>query len=219
MKWYKDIGITSDRLRIREHEKEELAHYAKSCVDVEYKFPFGWQELEGIANRSDYDLSQHQEFSGKKMVYRDVVANKVFVPYVIETSAGVDRILLTVLADAYDEEDVDGDVRVVLRFSPKVAPVKTAIFPLFKKPALREVARKIESDIRKVVPVFYDEIGSIGKRYRRQDEIGTPFCVTVDYESLEDNAVTVRFRDSMRQERIGIDKVREFILDKMDGDL
>ncbi len=219
IQWYKDIGITSDRLRIREHEKEELAHYAKSCVDVEYKFPFGWQELEGIANRSDYDLSQHQEFSGKKMVYRDVVANKVFVPYVIETSAGVDRILLTVLADAYDEEEVDGDVRVVLRFSSKVAPVKTAVFPLFKKPALREVARKIESDVRKALPVLYDETGSIGKRYRRQDEIGTPFCVTVDYESLEDNAVTVRFRDSMRQERVGVDKVREFILDKMDGEL
>ncbi len=219
MRWYKDIGIRSDRLRIREHEKEELAHYAKSCVDVEYKFPFGWQELEGIANRSDYDLSQHQEFSGKKMVYRDVIANKVFVPYVIETSAGVDRILLTILADAYDEEDIDGDTRVVLRFSPKVAPVKVAIFPLFKKPALREVARKIESDIRKLFPVLYDETGSIGKRYRRQDEIGTPFCVTADYESLEDNAVTVRFRDSMRQERVGIDKVREFILDKMDGDL
>lgn len=213
--WYKNIGIHSERLRIREHEKDELAHYAKSCVDVEYEFPFGWQELEGIANRSDFDLSQHQQYSGKKMLYKDDLEKKEFVPWVIETSAGVDRILLTLLADAYEEEQLEKNTRVVLRFSHKIAPIKTAVFPLFKKPALKELAKKINDDLKKVTTTFYDEIGSVGKRYRRQDEIGTPYCVTVDYESLEDNAVTVRFRDSMKQERISLGSLVSFILDKL----
>ena len=214
--WYKDVGIRPERLRIREHEQDELAHYAKSCVDVEYEFPFGWQELEGIANRSDFDLMQHQQFSGKKMVYKDVIENKEFVPWVIETSAGVDRILLTLLADAYEEEELENDSRVVLRFSPKVAPIKVAIFPLFKKPALREVAKKLDNDLKRFTSTFYDEIGSVGKRYRRQDEVGTPFCITVDYGTLEDNAATVRFRDSMEQERISLDSIVQFIKDKLE---
>ena len=211
IKWYHYMGIKPERLKIRPHEQDELAHYAKSCVDIEYEFPFGWQELEGIANRSDFDLSQHQEYSGKKMIYKDVIEKKEFVPWVIETSAGVDRILLTLLADAYEEEELEGDTRTVLRFAPHVAPVKVAVLPLFKKPQLQEVAKKLEEDLRSWTSTTYDEAGSIGKRYRRLDEIGTPFCVTIDYETLEDNAVTVRFRDSMQQERIGLDSISEFL--------
>ncbi|MEW6534064.1 MAG: glycine--tRNA ligase [Candidatus Auribacterota bacterium] len=217
IKWYHKIGIKPERLRVRPHEKDELAHYAKSCVDIEYEFPFGWQELEGIANRSDFDLSQHQEFSGKKMNYRDPITGKDFIPWVIETSAGVDRIVLTVLADAYEEQVLaEDDTRVVLHLAPCVAPVQVAVFPLFKKPQLQEVAKKIEETLRKHALTSYDEIGSIGKRYRRQDEIGTPFCVTVDYETLEDNAVTIRFRDSMEQERISLDRIVSFISEQLD---
>ncbi|MCP5462461.1 MAG: glycine--tRNA ligase [bacterium] len=213
--WYHAMGIKPKRLRVRPHEKDELAHYAKSCVDIEYEFPFGWQELEGIANRSDFDLRQHQEFSGKKLVYRDELSQKEFIPWVIETSAGVDRILLTLLADAYAEEEVQGEKRVVLRFTPQVAPIKAAIFPLSKKPALQDLAQKVEKSLREHTTTFYDEIGSIGKRYRRQDEIGTPFCITIDFESLEDNAGTVRFRDSMRQERISLDNMVGYIAEQV----
>ncbi len=215
IKWYHEIGIEPKRIRIRPHEKHELAHYAKSCVDIEYEFPFGWQELEGIANRSDFDLSQHQAFSGKKMIYRDEINKKEFIPWVIETSAGVDRILLTVMADAYNEEEIEGETRVVLRFAPKVAPIKVAVFPLFKKPDLQELAKNVEQDLRTTVSTFYDEIGSIGKRYRRQDEIGTPYCVTIDYESLEDKAVTIRERDSMAQERVSMDQLKSYLVSKL----
>jgi len=216
IQWYYDIGIEPKRIRVRPHEQNELAHYAKSCVDIEYEFPFGWQELEGIANRSDFDLSQHQNFSGKKMVYRDEINKKEFIPWVIETSAGVDRILLTVMADAYSEEEVEGETRVVLRFSPKVAPIKVAVFPLFKKTGLQELAGNIEQDLRKSMSTSYDEIGSIGKRYRRQDEIGTPYCVTIDYESLEDKAVTIRERDSMKQERVSMDQLKNYLTGKLE---
>lgn len=216
MNWYANVGIKPQRLRVRHHEKSELAHYAKSCVDIEYEFPFGWQELEGIANRSDFDLSQHQKFSGKKMIYRDEISGKEYIPWVIETSAGVDRIVLTLLADAYDEETVEGETRVVLHFSNAVAPVKVAVFPLFKKPELKEVASKLEQDLRKCFITAYDEIGSIGKRYRRQDEIGTPLCVTIDYESLEDNAATVRFRDSMKQERVSLSSIKTFLFEQLE---
>jgi glycyl-tRNA synthetase len=190
---------------VREHEESELAHYAKRCVDVEYEFPFGWQELEGIADRGDFDLSQHEKFSGKRLGMFDEATKSNFVPHVVETSAGVDRTLLTVLADAYDEEEVKGDTRVVLRLAPAVAPVQVGIFPLVKKPELKERARNILADLRRSYLCFYDESGAIGRRYRRQDEVGTPFCVTVDFETVEQQTVTIRHRDSMEQERVSED--------------
>jgi len=200
MRWYKDVGIKEENLRIREHLPEELAHYAKKCVDVEYNFPFGWQELEGIADRQDFDLSQHAKFSGKNLTYHDEKTGQSFIPHVIEASAGVDRILLTLLADAYDEEPE----RTVLRFSPKIAPIKVGVFPLLRKPQLVEKAVEIEKTLRECFRTFYDETGAIGRRYRRQDEIGTPCCVTVDFQTLEDETVTLRNRDSMEQIRIRV---------------
>ena len=206
--WYEQIGIRRERIRVREHEPAELAHYAKRCVDVEYEFPFGWQELEGIADRGDFDLSQHEKFSGKRLAWYDEAAKTSYVPHVVETSAGVDRTLLTVLADAYDEEEVKGDTRVVLRLAPAMAPVQVGVFPLVKKPELRERARAIQADLRGGYLCLYDESGAIGRRYRRQDEIGTPFCVTVDFETVEHQTVTIRHRDSMEQERIAEAQLR-----------
>jgi glycyl-tRNA synthetase len=198
MKWYKDVGIREENLRTREHRSEELAHYAKKCVDVEYNFPFGWQELEGIADRQDFDLSQHAKFSGKNLTYHDEKSGESFIPHVIESSAGVDRILLTLLVDAYDEEPE----RVVLRFSPKTAPIKVGVFPLLKKSPLVERASELEKTLRESYTTFYDDVGAIGRRYRRQDEVGTPCCVTVDFQTLEDDTVTLRDRDSMEQVRV-----------------
>ncbi|MBF0492139.1 MAG: glycine--tRNA ligase [Deltaproteobacteria bacterium] len=216
--WFVDLGIQKEKLRKRIHEKDELAHYAKGCTDVEYEFPFGWSELEGIANRSNYDLNQHIKHSGKDLSYFDDEKKEKYVPAVIETSLGVDRSFLTVFADAYHEEKVAGEKgqeeeRVVLKFAPHIAPYKAAIFPLSKK--LGETAKKLEKDLRKEFKTDYDDSGSIGKRYRRHDEAGTPFCITYDFESEQDQCVTVRERDSMKQERIAISQVRNYLRDKI----
>ena len=209
--WFKNLGISSDKLRLRAHGKDELAHYSSACFDVEYKFDFGWSELEGIADRGTYDLDQHIEHSGKKLRYFDTVNNKHFVPAVVETSAGVDRALLTVLADAYTEEEINDDKRIVLKLSPKIAPITVAVFPLMNKEGMPEIAQKLTKDLRSDFSAFYDAGGSIGKRYRRQDEAGTPFGITVDHDTLSENTVTLRNRDTMEQSRISIDQVSEVI--------
>lgn len=207
--WYSKLGINKENLRFHKHGEKELAHYAKAAYDIEYNYPIGWKELEGIHNRTDFDLSKHQEFSGKDLTYFDDAAKERFIPYVIETSCGIDRILLTCLVDAYEEEKLEKETRTVLRLDPKIAPVKAAIFPLVKKDGMPEYARKIERDLRKNFMVFYDESGAVGRRYRRQDEAGTPFCITVDSQTLEDDTVTIRERDSMQQIRIPADGVRD----------
>jgi glycyl-tRNA synthetase len=197
-RWYLDLGIREENLRLREHEKDELAHYAKGCVDVEYRFPFGWSELEGIANRTDFDLSRHTEKSGKRLDYFDEGRKERFTPYVIEPSAGVDRSTLAFIVDAYAEEEE----RTVLRFDPRIAPIKVGIFPLLRKEGQPERAREIRDRLKRHFAVFYDQAGAIGRRYRRQDEVGTPFCITVDHQTADDNTVTLRERDSMEQERV-----------------
>ena len=207
MEWYQRLGIRKEKLRFHSHSKKELAHYAKSAFDIEYEFPFGWQEIEGIHNRTDFDLKRHQEFSGKDMRYFDDQNNSRFLPYIIETSIGCDRTLLTILIDAYDEEED----RVVLRLSPSVAPIRVAVFPLVKKDGMPELARKIVDDLKGDFRVFYDESGSIGRRYRRMDEAGTPFCVTVDSDTLIDGSVTIRERDTMTQERVGKTEISRII--------
>lgn len=209
--WHKSIGIREEHLRTAPHPDDKLAHYARAAADIQYKYPIGWQEVEGIHNRSDFDLKQHQEYSGKKMEYFDQKNQKRYIPYVIETSVGLDRLTLMVLCDAYREEEVDGDKRVVLKLHPKLAPVQVGIFPLIKKPALQEVAKKLEMELREEFSVQYDESGSIGKRYRRLDEAGTPFCITVDFDGLDDDTVTIRHRDDMSQERVPLDKVADVI--------
>ncbi|MBQ7064286.1 MAG: glycine--tRNA ligase [Firmicutes bacterium] len=211
--WLYDLGIQPDHLRLREHSKEEMAFYSKGTTDIEYTFPFGWGELWGIADRTDYDLMRHQTHSGQDMSYQDPVTNEKFVPYCIEPSLGADRVTLAFLCDAYDEEELEGgDVRTVLRFSPKLAPVKVAVLPLSKKlgPKAEELFAQISADY----PAQYDDTGSIGKRYRRQDEIGTPYCITVDFDTLEDQSVTIRERDSMQQQRIAIADLGEFFRGK-----
>lgn len=212
--WFLDLGVQKEKLRLREHAKDELAHYAKGCTDVEYEFPFGWSELEGIANRSNYDLNQHIKVSGKDMSYFDDEKKEKYVPAVIETSLGVDRTFLTVFSDAYHEEKVEGEEdRLVMKFAPHIAPYKAAIFPLSKK--LAEPAKKLELELRKYYKTDFDDTGSIGKRYRRHDEIGTPFCITYDFESENDQKVTLRHRDSMQQDRIGMDQVKNYLQDKL----
>jgi len=215
MKWYAALGITTEKLRFHQHGEGELAHYAANAYDIEYEYPFGWHELEGIHNRTDYDLSRHQEFSGKDLRYFDDQTRERFLPYIIETSAGVDRTLLTCLVDAYEEEEVNGDVRTVLRLNPKIAPIKVGVFPLVKRDGMPDIAHKIVDILRPHMMVFYDESGAIGRRYRRLDEAGTPFCVTVDSDTLEDNTVTIRERDSMQQDRIAIDRLLETIRDQV----
>jgi len=207
LNWYVKYGIRPENLRLREHEADELAHYAKACVDVEYHFPFGWAELEGIANRTDFDLRRHSEYSGKDLTYFDEETRQRYFPYVIEPAAGADRATLAFLVDAYDEDVAEGEPRVVLRFHPRIAPVKAAVFPLLRKDGQPEKAREIADLLRKHFPVQYDQAGSIGRRYRRQDEIGTPFGITVDHRTLADQTVTLRDRDTMRQERIPIEKL------------
>ncbi|OVE81634.1 glycine--tRNA ligase [bacterium K02(2017)] len=209
--WYKDLGIQSKNLHLRDHDPDELAHYASACVDVEYDFPFGRSELEGIANRGNFDLSQHIQFSKKDLSYFNQVTNERFVPAVIETSAGLDRSLLTVICDAYCEDEVGGEKRTVMRFAPHIAPIKLAILPLSKK--LSEQATLIEKDLRPYLKTEFDDTGSIGKRYRRQDEIGTPFCATYDFDSETDQKVTVRHRDSTKQERVAIDQIKNYLVD------
>jgi len=205
--WYLEYGIKKERLHLREHDKDELAHYAAGCADVEYDFPFGRAELEGIANRSDYDLRRHSEFSKKDLSYFDPVTNERFVPYVIEPSAGADRATLAFLVDAYEEE---AD-RTVLRFDPRLAPIKAAILPLISKEGMPEMAEKIYHSLRKQWNVFYDDKGNIGRRYRRQDEAGTPFCITIDGDSAAGQTVTVRERDSMAQQRVSLTALPEFL--------
>jgi glycyl-tRNA synthetase len=204
--YYKKLGVRESRLRFHQHGPDELAHYAKIAFDIQYEFPFGWKELEGIHNRTDYDLRRHTEFSGKDLSYLDE-RNERFIPYVIETSAGLTRTVLTVLADAYDEDEAEGEKRVVLRLHPAIAPVTVGVFPLVKKDGLAELAREIELGLREEFATFYDQGGAIGRRYRRQDEAGTPYCVTVDYQTKEDRTVTLRFRDSMQQVRIKIEDI------------
>lgn len=216
--WHQSIGIRKSKLRVSDHPPDKLAHYAKSAADIQYEFPIGWQEVEGIHNRTNFDLMQHQEFSGKKMEYFDPHTQKRYVPYVVETSIGLDRCFLMVLADAMREEEVDAgngktETRTVLKLHPKLAPITAGIFPLIKKPELKEIAEKLQADLSEDYKVQYDEKGSIGKRYRRLDEAGTPFCITVDFDGLEDQTVTIRHRDTMEQERVPIDKVSDVIRD------
>ncbi|MFC1739368.1 glycine--tRNA ligase [Planctomycetota bacterium] len=242
--WYIDFGIKKQNIRFRKHETDELAHYAKACVDVEYKFPFGsgdWQELEGIANRTDYDLRQHQrgirtlndwfenngdlskielkqeppDYAKGPLSYFDDQQKKRYIPYVIEPSAGIDRSALAFLVDAYDEEEVRGQTRNLLRFAPDLAPVKVGIFPLVKRDGMPEIAHEIYNDLKGYFNCFYDEKGAVGRRYRRQDEAGTPFCITVDGQTIEDNTVTVRDRDSMEQIRVSTDQLLGHIREKL----
>ena len=211
--WLLSLNISEDNIRMRDHSPEELSHYSKGTTDIEYKFPFGWGELWGIANRTDYDLKQHVEHSKEDMNYFDPVTNEKYIPYCIEPSVGVDRLVLALLSEAYDEEEVaEGDTRTVLRFHPAVAPIKIAVLPLSKK--LGEQARAVYADLAKYFNCEYDETGSIGKRYRRQDEIGTPYCITFDFDSIDDKKVTIRERDSMQQIRIPIEELKDYFSEK-----
>ena len=207
MRWYVNLGLRPDHLHLRSHDPDELSHYSSGTSDVEYLFPIGWSELEGIANRGNFDLTQHAEFSGEKLEYFDPETKERYVPHVIEPAAGADRATLAFLVDAYDEEEVGGEQRTLLRLHPRLAPVKVAVLPLVKKDGQPEFARKIYEDLREHMQTEFDEGGSIGKRYRRQDEIGTPWSVTVDHQSLEDATVTLRDRDTLAQERIAVEKL------------
>ena len=214
--WYEAYGVAPERLRTREHAPDELAHYAKKAVDVEYRFPFGWKELEGVHNRGDFDLGSHARATGENLEYFDPVTEEHFIPWIVETAAGADRAAFTFLIDACREEEVRGEKRVVLGFHPELAPYKVAVLPLLKKRAdVVEIARRLRDDLARDVMAVYDDTAAIGKLYRRQDEIGTPWCVTVDVESLEDGAVTVRDRDSMMQERVPVEGVKRLILDRL----
>lgn len=215
MEWLVSLGISRDSLRMHEHGPNELAHYAKKAFDIQYLFPFGWQEFEGIHNRTDYDLTSHQNQSGKKLEYFDTAANERYVPYVVETAIGLNRATLVVLADAYAEETVNDEDRVVLRLHPKLAPTKAAIFPLVKKDGMPELAGEVADGLRAHYPVFYDAAGSIGRRYRRQDEAGTPFCITIDGQSTEDRTVTVRDRDTLEQVRVSVDALETYVADRI----
>jgi len=216
--WYEAYGVAPERLRFREHRPDELAHYAKKAIDVEYRFPFGWKELEGIHNRGDWDLGRHAKESGENLEYFDPATEEHFIPWIIETSAGGDRAAFTFLIDAYREEEVRGEKRVVLGLHPDLAPYKVAVLPLLKKrPEIVEMCHRIKDDLKRHTMAVYDDTAAIGKLYRRQDEIGTPWCVTVDVDSLEDGQVTIRDRDAMTQERIGADQVTRYILDRLDA--
>jgi glycyl-tRNA synthetase len=215
LQWHVNLGIDEAKLRFHQHAEDELAHYAKLAYDIEYEFPFGWQEFEGIHNRTDFDLSRHQEYSGKKLDYLDPVTQERFVPYIIETSLGADRLALVVLVDAYREEEVKGEKRVVLGLNPAVAPIKVGIFPLVKKDGMPEFAQRVHDDLRGRFPVFYDDGGSIGRRYRRQDEAGTPFGVTIDGQTLEDQTVTVRHRDTLEQDRVQAEHLAAYVGERL----
>ncbi len=217
--WYVDIGIPAEMLRLRPHDPDELSHYSAGTADVEFRYPWGWGELEGIANRTDFDLKQHAEFSGEDLSFFDQESDERYVPYVIEPSGGVDRTTLAVLLAAYHEEEAPtaaGKVekRTVLRFDPRLAPIKVAVLPLSKKDDLVAVTTKVAADLRHHWMIDVDAAGSIGRRYRRQDEIGTPLCVTIDFDTLEDHAVTIRDRDTMTQERVGVDRLLDAIRDR-----
>jgi glycyl-tRNA synthetase len=216
--WYSKLGIKQDNLRLRPHCDDELAHYAKGCYDVEYLFPMGWAELEGIANRGDFDLVQHAKHSGKNLSYFDEDSGERYVPYVIEPSAGVDRSLLAFLVDAYDEDLANGETRVVLRLHRELAPIKVAVLPLSRNEKLAPLAREVYAELRRHFVTQYDDAQSIGRRYRRQDEVGTPFCVTVDFKSLEDNQITIRERDSLAQIRLPIKDSVKTLQAKLSGE-
>ncbi len=216
LSWYYELGIDKEKLRLREHAKDELAHYAKQATDVEYEFPFGWKELEGIHDRTDFDLSRHIEATKKNLTYLDPTTNERFIPFIIETSAGCDRTLLVLLVDAYHEEEVKGEKRVVLKFNPKLAPVKVAVFPLVKKDGMPEIATELFHNLKDHFKAFYDDGGAVGRRYRRMDEIGTPFCVTVDGQTKEDETITLRDRDSMEQVRVKISDLVPTIQKRID---
>jgi glycyl-tRNA synthetase len=209
--WHHEIGLNPEKLRWHEHGPDELAHYARAAFDIEYEFPFGWNEIEGIHNRGDFDLTNHQKASGKKLEYFDQAANTRYLPTIVETSAGADRVALTLLVDAFREEQVEGETRTVLGFHPSIAPIKAAVLPLVNKDAMPETATALFNDLRKRFPCFYDDGGAIGRRYRRQDEVGTPFCLTVDGQTAEDRTVTVRHRDSMTQDRVALDQVADYL--------
>jgi glycyl-tRNA synthetase len=211
MRWWAGLGVRPDHLRLRPHDADELSHYSSATSDVEYLFPIGWSELEGIANRGDFDLTQHAKFSGQKLEYVDTATGDRYVPHVIEPAAGADRALLTFLIDAYDEDEIEGERRTVLRLHPARAPVKVAVLPLVRKDGQPELATEVYRDLRDRVQAEYDEGGAIGRRYRRQDEIGTPWAVTIDHQSLEDRTVTLRDRDSLTQVRIKIEELGEEI--------
>jgi glycyl-tRNA synthetase len=219
MKWHRALGLDESRLQFHQHGEDELAHYARAAFDVQFDFggTLGFQEVEGIHNRGDFDLSQHQKFSGKKLEYFDQATSKRFTPFVVETAAGPNRILLALLVNGYREEAVEGEQegRVVLGLKPALAPIKAGVFPLVKKDGMPEMAKKIAEDLRPSFPVFYDDSGAIGRRYRRQDEIGTPFCITVDGESAGANSVTVRDRDTLKQDRVSIDTLRSYLLERL----
>jgi glycyl-tRNA synthetase len=215
MEWHRALGLAEQRLHFHQHTPQELAHYARAAFDIQFDFggTLGFQEIEGVHHRGDFDLGRHQEYSGKKLEYYDQTANRRFVPFVIETSVGADRVTLAALVNAYREEEVAGESegRVVLGLHPTIAPIKAGIFPLVKKDGMPEYAEKLAAELRAEFPVFYDESGAIGRRYRRQDEVGTPYCITVDGQTLADGTVTLRDRDSLAQERVAADRVREVI--------
>ncbi|MCC6220467.1 MAG: glycine--tRNA ligase [Deltaproteobacteria bacterium] len=215
LKWFTDLNVNPQRLRLRDHSSDELAHYSTRCTDVEYLFPFGWSELEGIACRTDYDLTQHSNMSGKQLIWRDQTSGETYIPYVVEPALGTDRAVLTFLIDAYCEEEVEGNTRTVLKFHPRLAPTKVAIFPLLRKDGQPEKAKEIADILRGHYAMSYDETGSIGRRYRRQDEAGTPLCITVDHQTLEDNSVTIRDRDSLKQTRVNINNIRTALSDSL----
>jgi len=216
--WYLDLGMNPDHIRWHQHTKEELAHYARAAMDIEYEFPIGWKEIEGIHDRTDWDLRRHSEYSGKDLSYYDDATKRRYIPYIIETSVGADRSTLAFLCDAYDEDEVQGEKRIVLRLSKRLAPVKVAVMPLSKKEPLVDLTHEVHNSIRTLGLTQYDDTGgSIGKRYRRQDEIGTPYCVTVDFESLEDQQVTIRERDSMAQRRVPIADLRAMLAADLAG--
>ncbi|OYV88098.1 MAG: glycine--tRNA ligase [Ignavibacteriae bacterium 37-53-5] len=220
MKWYTNLGMKPDQLRWHQHPKEKLAHYAKDAYDIEFLFPFGWGEIEGVHNRTNFDLSRHEEYSGKSMKYFDEETKEKYTPFVIETSSGASRSFMAFLTGSYFEEEAptaDGksETRAVLKFHPRLAPIKAAIFPLVNRDGMQEVAHKIEEELRPQFRVFYDDSGAVGRRYRRQDEIGTPFCVTVDSQTLQDQTVTVRERDSMQQERVASAQIFGYLADKL----
>jgi glycyl-tRNA synthetase len=216
--WYEQYGVSAARLRLREHAPDELAHYAKRAIDVEYRFPFGWKELEGVHNRGDFDLSRHAEASGEALEYFDQATGEHVVPWIVETAAGADRAAFTFLIDAYREEEVRGETRVLLALHPELAPYKVAVLPLLKKrPEIVALCHAIKDDLKRHTMAVYDDTAAIGKLYRRQDEIGTPWCVTVDVESLVDGAVTVGDRESLAQERVPVEGVTRLILDRLDA--
>jgi len=215
MQWHLGLGLKAERLRFHQHGPQELAHYAKAAYDIEYEFPFGWNELEGIHNRTDFDLTRHQQASGKKLEYFDQERNERYIPYIVETSVGADRTALALLCDAYAEEQVEGETRVVLRFAPALAPIKAAVLPLVKKDGMPEIAHRIYDELRGRFTAFYDDGGSIGRRYRRQDEAGTPFAITVDGQTTQDGTVTVRHRDTLAQDRVDASQLASWLSERV----